>query len=372
MRARNKAAPPKRVKRTDNLVLVFVGMLLLVLLMVSGYREFMRQDTRITAYAVHAMQDNPVKDYITIVKEQQDEIMGKAMPVNSSAAKPFRSTGNLTVHFLDVGHGDSIIIVTPTLGIVLIDGGFEDQPRYILNYMKGLGVNYLDYAIASHPDADHIGGLDMVIDKMAYVNEVLDNGKAPYNASDNDMRSYRSYRKVSLDQEGYKPVRKDMTLKIDDNIRLQVLVPFDNKTYFNDTNDNSLIVKLTYGDVSFLFTGDCARACEERLLKKDIKADILKVPHHGDDDSMSQEFLDAVRPEMAVISTGDYERFGHPHAAVLKRLEDAGAKVYRTDLDGNVIVTTDGSSYTVSTVSREEASKKHADAWARNATNSTG
>lgn len=365
---------------TKNIVTVFVGFLLLVLLIFSGYREFggNGQETPAAKFVTRVVEGNPVRDYIQDIQNQQEEQQKNNQ--QEKQEKPFQSTGNLTVHFLDVGHGDSILIVTPMGSAILLDGGYEDQGRYVLTYLKSLGFNYLDYAIASHPHADHIGGLDFVLGKLAFVNTVLDNGKGPENASPSDWRSYRSFRRAAMDQGEYRTIRKDTILQLDDTVYVEVLVPFDNGRYFNNTNDNSLVVKLTYGNVSFLFTGDCEVACEERLLKKkmekNIHADILKVGHHGANDASSQEFLDAVKPTVAIISTGDYAQFGHPHESVVKRLGDNHLRVYRTDQDGNIIITTDGSTYNIDRVSRDVIVQRDTDIWhaavVANATNTSG
>ncbi len=337
------------------LITLFIGVLLAILLILSGYQEFFHDGTsgNANALVVRRTDRNPVKDYLKEIREKQDSQLQNI----KNRLKPFQSSGNLSVYFLDVGHGDAIFIVTPSSNTILIDGGYEDQARHVYDFIHDLGFNYLDYAIASHPDADHIGGLDFVIKKMAYVNKVLDNGRSPYNGSQSDYRTYRSYREVALNQESYAVVRHDLKLKVDNNIDVFVFVPYENKTYFNNTDDNSLIVKLVYGNVSFLFTGDCEVPCEERLLEKgkDIRSTILKVAHHGDSDATSKEFLDAVKPEVAIISTGDYERFGHPHKEVIQRLEENGIAIYRTDRDGNVIITTDGSDYSVEAAVRNES-----------------
>lgn len=360
----DRGAGKSRHRSTIRLTTIFVGIVLAILLLVSGYRQFIVDGDQGNEFAVRVVHKNPVNDYLTDVKRQQGKQLDAVKARFRKTPSDFRSTGNLTVHVLDVGHGDAILIITPAGGAILIDGGYEDQGKYVVDYLRGLGLNYLDYSIASHPHADHIGGLDFALKKMAFVSQALDSGKGPgVNASPSDLRTYRSYRRAALDSGHYTAVREDMRLATDDNVELDILVPFEKDSYFPDVNDNSLIVRLRYGNMSFLFTGDCEMACEESLLRKDIRADILKVPHHGAADATSREFLDAVKPKVAIISTGDFERFGHPQEEVLQRLATDSIEVHRTDLEGNILVTTDGSAYAISTISREEASRREKDMW---------
>ncbi len=252
------------------------------------------------------------------------------------------------MHILDVEHGDSIFIQGPNGGSILIDGGYEDKPRMIIDYMKNQSTSYFDYVIATHMHSDHIGGLDYVLKKIGFVYEIYDNGQIPQNLSIEDMRSYNSYRKLAskLDRN---MLMGDKNLAWDECVNVELFIPYQNKSYNENINDNSIIVKISYFDHEFLFMGDCESECEQKLLGKGInlKADFLKVGHHGDRDATGDDFLDVVDPSIAIISTGDFDKFGHPHVETLDKLNAKGIDVLRTDEGGHIIIKTNGESFDI-------------------------
>ena len=241
------------------------------------------------------------------------------------------------VHFIDVGQADSIYIDLPDDNDILIDGGNVGDGSAVVNYLKSQGVDDIELMIATHPHEDHIGGLPAVLEAFN-VEQIIDSGKT---ATSNIYNTYSAAAKA----EGSIRVpdaRQNFTWG---NVALQILT--GNETW-QDVNDYSVVTRLDCGNIEFLFTGD-AETPVENILSGDISAEILKVGHHGSTSSSSSAFLNKVNPEVAIISVGTGNTYGHPAATTLSKLQGAGATVYRTDLNGHIVVTTDGDTYSVST-----------------------
>ena len=276
-----------------------------------------------TAESNSSNEDNLTTD--TLVMEEDEE-----------------NPGDLIVHFIDVGHGDSIFVQTPNNGTMLIDGGFDDKGSVVIGYLRSQGISsFLDVMVATHPDRENVGGLDSVLFNLASVAESYDNG---YGAN---SQSYQAFVEFSKAKGMFNVVTQDTEINLDGNkTKIQVIVPYVDG-YLNSSDDNSLVIKITYGDISYLLTGDCGFECEKKIMGHDIRADVLKVAHNGANSSTSQEFLDEVKPRLAIISTGAHNEYGYPHAEVLQRLMDNNIEVLRTDYNGTIVVKTDGEGLTV-------------------------
>ena len=255
--------------------------------------------------------------------------------------------GNLHVHFLDIGQGDSILVVTPSGRQVLIDGGPDgDIVSQAVADTLPRGDRSLDLVVMTHLDSDHSNGLLEVLDRYA-VGAVLSGTHQP----ENEMKALWEDR---LKQHAISPVEvhEGYVVHLDVGVELQVLNPPQDRP-FEDSNNDSVVLRLTYGDASLLLTADIESEAEERLADSGLalQSTVLKVAHHGSNTSTTQRFLDAVGPSVAVVSAGVNNSFGHPAPAVMQRLEAAvGAdNVYRTDRDGNVEVVSDGTSVWVRT-----------------------
>ena len=242
------------------------------------------------------------------------------------------------VHFLDVGQGDAALIDCGTTE-VLIDGGDNGAGAAVAAYLAAYVDGPLDYLIATHPDADHIGGLDEVL--AAYpVGEVIDSGRT------SDTKTYADYW-AAVQAEGCTlSYDEDRILPLSDNTVLSLLETGD---AWGDSNACSVVAQLTCGNVQVLFTGDMTAQVEAATLPLFGDIDVLKVAHHGSASSTSQAFLDVVRPECAVSSYGQGNRYGHPTAQVLQRLLDQGISVYGTGKSGPIVLTTDGTTYSFNT-----------------------
>jgi competence protein ComEC len=263
-----------------------------------------------------------------------------SLPIISHAAKP----KNMFVHFIDVGQGDSIYIKAPNGEDILIDGGNKDGSD-VVAYLKKQKVKDIEFMIATHPDADHIGGLDEVL-KAFPVKNVYAPKVSHTTQAYKDFLTAVKTKKLTI-----KTAKADVTLSIKD-VTAKFVGPV--KAYStSDTNDWSAVLKITYGKNSFLFTGDAETKAETDMIKakKDLRADVLKVGHHGAKTSTSTAFLNAVKPKYAVISVGK-NSYGHPTKEVLNRLKAAKVTVYRTDQKGTIVFTSNGSKLSLKTEKR--------------------
>ena len=266
-------------------------------------------------------------------EDSTGEIGGDEPPAAATAP-----AGEMKVHFIDVGQGDSILIQTPTLNI-LIDGG--DRGNTALSYLRSQGVTSLDLIIGTHPHADHIGGLINVLQSMP-VKEVMDPAVV------HTTKTFEDYLTI-IDEKDIKFTegRAGMTRDLGGGAIMQVLHPSSPSS--SDLNNASLVVKITFGQISFMLTGDAETAAENQIRNRgyDLRSTILKIGHHGSKSSTTQAFLSAVAPKAAVILCGAGNNYGHPHDEILQRLVTAGIDIYRTDIHGTIIITTDGQTYSV-------------------------
>ena len=271
--------------------------------------------------------------------EQISEAMRNftGIPGFSKFPKIFSSVpnGKIQVHVIDVGQADSILIRSSD-GNILIDAGTNGSEADLKAYLDACKVKTIDYLICTHPHYDHIGGADMIVDKYD-VGTVL--------MSETEVDSH-----VLLESNGVSfqipELDREYTLG---EISFKILSPLEKS---DDENDMSLVVKLTHGDMDFLFMGDASTPTEKLLLEKytdhELDCEFLKVGHHGAETASSAEFLAAVTPQIAAISCEEYNDYGHPRGEVLDRLADASCEtVLRTDKMGTVVVSSDGSEITV-------------------------
>jgi len=249
----------------------------------------------------------------------------------------------LKVDFLNIGQGDSIFIETPNRHHILIDGGPNSAVLGKLAKLLPIFEKSLDVVILTHPDADHLMGLLYVMQKYK-IDYILWTGVA------RDGGNYQKWLELLVKQQrqGSKILIADFNTRIKSgNILIDTLNPFGNLqgTYFNKTtNDTGIVSRLIFGNKSFLFTADISSALEKEMIRQKIKlaSDVLKVPHHGSKYSSSEEFLQAVNPEIAVISVGGNNPYGHPTSEVLQRLQKFGIRIFRTDQGGDVEIMSDG------------------------------
>ncbi len=278
------------------------------------------------------------------------------------AAHPFSTRthdGQLHVTFLDVGQGDSIFIVFPNGKTMLVDGGgrfdygdnsgFQRDSRSIgesvvSEFLWSQGRSQIDYVVATHADADHVQGLEDVVDNFHV-------GKAIFGrASPSDRELDVLFARLQRNEIVVERVRRGGDLNIGE-VRVEILSPVGSLTAARASdNDQSLVLRIVYGSQSFLLTGDVEAAAERQMLTSGtISSTVVKIPHHGSKTSSTAEFVNAVNAKYAVVSAGRRSQFGHPHREVVERWKLAGASVMTTPLSGTITFVTDGNSLNVGT-----------------------
>lgn len=248
-------------------------------------------------------------------------------------------TSDLEVHFIDVDQADAIFIKKGNEAM-LIDAGNNSDGEMIVEYIKKQNINSLKYVIATHPHADHIGGLDDVIDSFEIGKIIMPDVIATTQTFEDVIDS--------ISKKGLSITKPKVGEEYDLNGALVTVLAPNGQGYYS-MNDYSIVVRVEYGKNSFLLTGDAEKASEIEMLDKNIEklsVDLLKLGHHGSITSTSKDFLDAVDPQYAVITVGKGNRYGHPDDEVLARLISKDIQIYRTDLDGNIIAISDGNKIT--------------------------
>ncbi len=252
---------------------------------------------------------------------------------------PSQPQGNLKVHFIDVGQGDAILIDLADVE-VLIDGG--DRSPGVVNYLNAYVDGALEVMVATHTHADHIGGLIDVLVKYD-VSEIWLNGDTATSKTYTDFMNL-----VNAENANVHRAERGNTIQVG-TLAFRVLNP--KKPLYPDANNNSIVLSLSYGDVDFLFMGDAESEAEGQMLVQSIvplpDCEILKVGHHGSRTASSSQFLNLVKPDVAVYSCKVGNTYGHPHQETITALNDVGAKIYGTDVCGTVLVSTDGRTYEV-------------------------
>ncbi len=245
-----------------------------------------------------------------------------------------RDIGYLTVHYIDVDQADCMLLIAGDT-TVLIDGGNTGTSREVVSYLQRYGVEELDLVVNTHPHGDHLGGIPAVLAKIPV--ETVWCSTDTY-----DSYLFADFKELINEQDAQFQIPAPGTVFQRDALSIQVLGPLGKD--YTDLNDTSLVLMVRFGDRKFLFTGDMEAFAEYQLVNSELnlKADVLKVGHHGSYSSTSQLFLEEVDPDYGIISCGYKNEYGHPHDAPMSRLEKEEVTLFRTDLMGNVVIVTDG------------------------------
>lgn len=285
--------------------------LLVLIILVSGY-----------FYTTYFDNENITKDVTTNVKQTINE-----------------SSSNLKIYFVDVGQADCILI-NDNNEYSLIDAGNNEDGEKLVKYFKDLGITKFKYVFGTHAHEDHIGGMDNIIKNFQIEHFYMPDA----------ITTTRTFEEVLdvLEEKSiaFETPKEDENLTFSDTDFKVLHVGKDKK----DLNDTSIVLKLTYKNTSYLFMGDATSSVEKDILDKDIKSDVLKVGHHGSQYSSTISFLKKVSPKYAIIEVGKNNSYNHPKEVTLKKLEDLGTKIYRTDEDGTIILTSDGENMSFETV----------------------
>lgn len=259
---------------------------------------------------------------------------------NIGASVPVPEDGEVIFHFIDVGQGDAILITSPD-GNMLVDTSVKSARDELVAYLDSVGVTSFEYLVLTHPDADHIGNADYIIDNYEIKNILLPDHASTSKTYERMLTAMEnSTANVICPEPGY----------VFSLGALQNTVIAPNEDY-GDPNEMSIVFKAVYGNTSVMMTGDAEVESEGDIVKiwnaADLKCDILKVGHHGSTTSTTQAFLEAVDPDIAIISCGEGNTYGHPHDETLDKLAAMGITVYRTDTDGTIVFKTDGEAFTI-------------------------
>lgn len=256
------------------------------------------------------------------------------------------TSGKLKITVLDVGHGDAVLLQDDKRNIMVDVGDSKERALFEKKLAKH-GVDSIKTVIISHHHKDHMGNIFTTTSKYG-VNDIYDNG----NVNEGNKNSIKLHGMLSKGSYNNRVLKAGDVVQIDKGYYFEVLSPGkflqSDKRIKNDQNNNSVVMKLHYGDFTMLFTGD-AEAPTEALLVNEygskLKADVLKVAHHGSKTSSYYKFIEQVKPEYALISCGDFEKYHHPNKNVVGSLEHLGAKVYTTETNGDLTIVTDGKGY---------------------------
>lgn len=263
----------------------------------------------------------------------------------ASVSTPQPTGANLTMTAIDVGQGDALLLTFPHNASMLIDGGKENQGATVVAYLRSVGITHLDGVVATHPDADHMGGLLAVL-KSVPVDRVYDLGLPKSSDVYAEFLQLIAQKNIS-----YSKSRAGDSIGIDPDTNVSVINPLPSITPTDaPDNDHSIVIKVSYQRISYLLTGDAESPAEAKMISLyNCSAYVLKVAHHGSSGASSAAFLKAVKPRIAVISVGANNSYGHPAPQTLARLGAANATVYRTDKQGTIVVTTNGQTVDVQT-----------------------
>ncbi len=254
-----------------------------------------------------------------------------------------QTENTIVVNFLDVGQGDSEFIQLPNGKCMLIDASTAEYGEEISDKISSLGYEKIDYLVATHPHADHIGGMIEIVNDFEI-------GEVYMPRAQTDTKTYENLLTAMSDKElSVTAAAAGKLVFSEGDLMVELLAPVSEK--YDDLNNYSAVVKLDYGNNSFLFMGDAEEVSEREILnslpKEQLKADVVKVGHHGSSSSSCEDFVYAVSPDYAVFEVGAGNSYGHPHSESLERWQRVGAEILRTDLQGDISVVSDGNDLTV-------------------------
>ena len=302
----------KKKSQKNTIIGSIITVIILIILTITG------NDSQIFKSTTSATNDN-------VSSEVLDNLENVSIQTGNDCISTIPQDNNLRVYCLDVGQGDSILI-TNNNKTMLIDASTNEMGSRVVKYLNDLGIKKIDYLVGTHPHEDHIGGLDNVIKSFDIGTIYMPNVVATTKTFEEVIDAISAKKlKVTSPKTGDK-----FTVG---NAECEVMSIRNDK---DDYNNCSIVIKMDFNNVSYLFTGDAEESVESS--RKWPHIDVLKVGHHGSNTSSSKKFLEQIKPEVALISVGQGNTYGHPTQATLKRLSNIGAKIYRTDENGTILL----------------------------------
>ncbi|MBQ8133719.1 MAG: MBL fold metallo-hydrolase [Clostridia bacterium] len=253
--------------------------------------------------------------------------------------------GKFISHFIDVGQGDSEFLELPTGETMLIDASTSAYGSKIVKYIKDLGYDHIDYLVATHPHADHIGGMKEVVNSLSIGSIYMPKAETTTKTYENLLQAIQDKGlKIKTAKAGM-----SITSSVEQDMDIDILAPIGTK--YSGLNNYSIVIMLRFKNNKFLYMGDAEQESEAEILERwnDLSADVIKVGHHGSSTSSSEEFVKAVSAKYAVFSLGKDNDYHHPHQQTVNRWKKIGAEMYRTDERGTIKITSDGSELSVET-----------------------
>ena len=270
-----------------------------------------------------------------LIINNQDKIKNLFNQNNNQNQNDYINTNNdlLKVHYLDVGQGDSIFVELPNNETMLIDAAESYQSENIINYLKNLNYQKIDYVIGTHPHTDHIGGLKDIINTFEI-------GKIYMPKVVSTTKTYESLLMAIKDKNLKINTAKAGTSIIDtDTLKINILAP--NNSIYTELNHYSVVTKITYGTTKFLFMGDAEKLSENEI-KENVTADVIKIGHHGSNTSSSIDFIKKVNAKYGIISVGLNNKYNLPKEETITNWENSGTKIYLTSTNGTIRASSDG------------------------------
>lgn len=324
-------------KKTYQILVVFAILSVFIAFSVAGYSLYQKYRAKTNNEAEHTSEIAKTDQEASEKREAETEDSIDLEDISSETFETDLShESTFAIHFFDVGEGDSTLVECDG-HYMLIDGGNPGTSSFLYSYLENHEIKHLDYMVCTHAHEDHVGGLAGALN-YATVGTVY----API--IEYDTRAFQSFVKYVHKQGKSITIPKAGDMVSLGNARVEIIGPVDVSMAADNENNSSIVLRIIYGDTSFLITGDAEAEEEESILDAgyDVKSTVLRIGHHGSSTSTSDAFIKAVKPDCCVISVGAGNQYGHPHDDVLDRISKYNATVYRTDRDGEIKCISDG------------------------------
>lgn len=334
----------RKRKPTKKLFINFAALAVAFVFLLAG-NQYLGDPLNLPPLSEHVTE--AVLNTVSETADAADSVLDTLYQQADIAQTPTDAEGDLLVHFIDVGQADCELIQAPGAN-VLIDAGDIGTGDLVVDYLKAQGITKIDYLLATHPHADHIGGMPEVVNTFKIDKVLFSDIPAELTPTT------KIYERLldSIADKGLKitKARPGVVYDLGDGTKLKILAPISQN--HEDLNENSIVCRVEYGKTSFLFTGDAGISSENQMLERYgglLSSTVLKLGHHGSSTATQEKWLKKVKPQIVVAEVGADNKYGHPHREILKRIEQYGLTFYRTDRNGTIVMASDGEKITVTT-----------------------